>query len=212
VVFLVKFYSASVRAYFGVGAKAAAPLAAPAASPIPAMPQAALVPRPRWVTGLAMFLLVSAGIPLGALSFVLVGGLLLEVAYSLGGAAARAAIDSETASGLLQSTGLFALSQLSFGVANVVCGVGLLKGWRWARPLALVLLWTGAAAGGVAFFASVASMPDSGARGYLAALVSLAWGSLSVVFLVKLSGAPVRAYLGTGVKAAPPPAPGRPSG
>lgn len=173
------------------------------------MQQATPMPRPIWVTVLGILYLIGGALAAVAGIIVAAGGAVLG-AVGAGTRGLFGPLGAAIGGALI----LAALFLLLFGAVYVVCGIGLLKGRRWARVLALVLLWIG---GIVSLLSLLVAL---GTLQFVSALGNLIGVGLAALFLIKLYSVPVRGYFGVKAKAPPaapavpsaPPAPSAPQG
>ncbi|MEK7682010.1 MAG: hypothetical protein AAB502_08950 [Chloroflexota bacterium] len=159
------------------------------------MQQPAPSSRPVWVTILGIIFLV-----MGVMAAL--GGLVLAAGgAALGGAALSGAVAGGLFAPLGAAVGgalvVFAFFLLLFAAVHIIGGVGLLRGRRWARILALVLLWI---AGISSLFGFLGSL---GAGQFGPALLNLIILGVYALFLWKFYTDPVRAYF-KGSPATPP--------
>jgi len=159
------------------------------------MQQPAPLSRPVWITVLGIIFLVLGGM-------AALGGLVLAAGgAALGGAALNGAVTGGLFAPLGAAVGgalvVLAFFLLLFAAVHIIGGVGLLQGRRWARILALVLLWI---AGISSLFGFLGSL---GSGNFGSTLVNLVFVGLYALFIWKFYTNPVRAYFKSG-RAAPP--------
>ncbi|MDO8532815.1 MAG: hypothetical protein Q7T26_11765 [Dehalococcoidia bacterium] len=171
------------------------------------MQQAASLPRPVWMTVLGIIFLALGGV-------AALGGLVLAGGAALGGAALSGAVAGGLFAPLVVAgtrlSVVLAFFLLLFAAVHIAGGIGLLRGRRWARILALVLLWI---AGISSLFGFLGGL---GSGNFGSTLVNLVFVGLYALFIWKFYTDPVRAYFKRGLTAPPPtpmapPAPGAPT-
>jgi len=157
-------------------------------------------PRPVWVTALGIIFLVIGGLSVLMALVLLVGGVAIAGIGSAQLGRAFSPLVGAIAGGMLVALAFFFML---FAAVSIVAGIGLLQGRRWARILALVLLWV---AGISSLFGFLGSL---GTGQFGPALVDLIVLGVYALFLWKFYTNPVRAYFKGGL-ASPPPAPAAP--
>ncbi len=158
------------------------------------MQEPAPLSRPDWVTALGIIFLVLGGLSVLLALVFLLGGVAIAGIGAAQLGRAFSPLTGAIAGGMLVA---FAFLSLLFAAVSIVAGIGLLQGRRWARVLALVLLWIAGISSLFGFLGSLRS------GNFGSTLVNLVFVGLYALFIWKFYTNPVRAYF-KGGRAAPP--------